>query len=1149
MRQYISIWYLLLFVFVVQTTEADDFLKDGFLNPPVSAKACTWWHWINGNITPEGITADLEAMKAVGIQEAQIFNVSLGEPAGNAAYLSDEWLELFKFAATEAQRLGLEITFHNGPGWSSSGGPWITPEYAMQKLVYSETNIHGGGAVNITLPHPDMNLNYYKDIAVLAFPKPISKEQIPDLDIKILDQRLRNHLTPDKNIIPTSATIRKSDIIDLTSQLEADGQLSWNAPNGDWVILRLGHTAIGTINRFASHGGKGLECDKMSSKALDVFWEGGINPIIEKLDTLFGTVVRNCLIDSYEVGTSNWTSGFEKEFKKLRSYDCLPYLPTLAGYYVESAELSERFLWDFRRTIGDLIAENYYGHFSELCHQHNVRSFVEPYWGPFDNMQVGATGDMVMCEFWSGNLAFFDSPKFVASIAKLNGHQIVGSEAFTGMGGWQQHPAMLKSIGDLAWVQGINRFVFHSYVHQPWDVPPGLSLGPFGIDFNRHNTWWKQGKAFLDYIARSQFLLQQGSSIADVLVFTGESSPNDALLMPEIKAKGYDYDLIGANKLASLSVKDGLIYTQQGDKYQVLVLPACEWLTPESLQAILSLARAGGNILGARPIKSPSLQNYPHCDQEVKELSNRFWNDGLVKDISILDFLEFGTLVPDFKVNKGEEEGLDYIHRKAGDADIYFVANSLKESRETSLTFRISGRKPELWRAESGVITNAAVWKDNGDGTTSVSISFEAEEAVFVVFRESNPDSNHIIEANIHLEKQNIEPLPNLQIIKAEQGIFLPSGLVDVTDVLVQNVNNDKLEISASRALCNCDPAPGYHKELRVEFSIDGKNYQANAMEKELFKIEAHGKLEIKKAIFGKFAGGMYGLPANTYTMDITDSIKNLVQSGVYDFVDHDKSLHIAYTVDGELREKWVDKGRILKLSTQQPKSKLIDCGDRLKWLTPYTGELTCQTAKGQTQTIKVKSVPDALELNKAWQLSFATKNNSLESATLDKLISWSASADSSIRYFSGTASYNIDFTLNKALLNDKTSLELDLGNVQIITEVIVNDKNLGILWKAPYRINLDGYVKEGVNALELRVTNRWTNRLIGDEQLLLDFKRLGPKVKEWPQWLDNSEKRSSERSTFSSFKHWKKEDDLQPSGLLGPVMIRPYVIKLKNIE
>jgi len=264
----------------------------------------------------------------------------------------------------------------------------------------------------------------------------------------MLSERVRNHLLPDIKDIPETSIISKQSIINLTDKISSAGFLEWNVPKGEWIILRLGHTPIGTQNRPAPTEAKGLEVDKMSKSAVDAYWKGGIQPIIDKLGDLIGTTVNNCLIDSYEVETTNWTAGFDTQFEDLRGYDLTSYLPTLAGYYVESGEISERFLWDFRRTIGDLIAENYYAHFRDLCHKNGMKFSVEPYWGPFDNMQVGATGDIVMCEFW---------------------------------------------------------------------------------------RWWSQSKPYMDYLARSQYLLQQGENVADVLVFTGESSPNIGFIKQHYK--------------------------------------------------------------------------------------------------------------------------------------------------------------------------------------------------------------------------------------------------------------------------------------------------------------------------------------------------------------------------------------------------------------------------------------------------------------------------------------------------------------------------------------------------------------------------------------------------------------------------------------
>lgn len=1130
-------------------------LEDGFNNPPNEAKARTWWHWLNGHISKKGITADLEAMKQVGIQEFQLFNVALNFPKGPVNYLSDEWLDLFHFAAKEAKRLDLEMAFHNSAGWSSSGGPWVTEENAMQTVVFSEIIVKGNQTIKKELPQPESKFDYYQDIALLAFPKPEQNIKIDNLDYKNLSERIRNHLLPDTKSILKDAIIPKEEIIDITSKLSEDGFLEWKVPQGEWVILRLGHTPIGTTNRPAPLEGRGLEVDKMSKRAVDAYWKDGVQPIIDKLGNLIGTTVNNCLIDSYEVETTNWTVGFDQEFKQLRGYDLLNYLPTMAGYYVDSGEQSERFLWDFRRTIGDLIAENYYAHFGELLHQNGMKFSVEPYWGPFDNMQVGATGDIVMCEFWSGGYPFFDSPKFVSSIAHLNGSTIVGAESFTGIGGWDEHPAQLKSIGDRAWAEGITRFIFHTYVHQPWDVAPGLALSYHGTDFNRLNTWWEQSKAYMDYIARSQFLLQQGKSVADALVFTGESSPNTAFLAPEVRNMGYDYDVIGANKLQELYVENGKLYTSKSGPYSVLVLTASEWMKPETIKKVKQLKDQGAAVIGAKPKKSPSLEHYPNSDSEVAALADGLWNSGAVKDITIEQYVGDSGIPADFRVENGDASDLSFIHRKTSDADIYFIANARKESRDIMGRFRISGKQPELWNAETGETKELVVFTENTNGTTSVPISLGMEESVFVVFKKPS-STKHLVDVSYQLDVPPLEPLSNLEIVKAEYGTFLQEGLVDITSKVTDVVKDGTLDFKMTRAFCDCDPAMGYKKEFRMEYKIGKNTYQLVAEEREHIHVDAgNTQLKVLKAVFGKFKAETKGVPANYITYDVTQKIRSLVASGTFDIsVSNDlvgnktpegdkTALKISFVTDGEERTLIIPKGQTLKLSKDVAQPKLVFENNKIQWVTPYAGTITYSDAEGETKNATVKSTHDALELSTDWMVSFPLQADTPTEENFKQLKSWSVASRPDIRHFSGTASYSKQFEVPQKYLKSDTGLELDLGSVAIIAEVIINGKPAGILWKAPFRLNIDGYLKKGTNTLEIKVTNLWPNRLIGDENKELDYKRNGDKTQTIPEWLKKNTHRPSERITFTSWKHWKQNDTLLTSGLLGPIIVIPRKI------
>ena len=1161
-----SIGSLVVVLFISLSSFAQDSnkidLERGFQNPPNEAKARTWWHWISGNVSKKGITADLEAMKKVGIQEAQLFNVQLEFPKGPVKYMSPEWLDLFHFSAKEAHRLGLELTFHNSAGWSSTGGPWMTPEHAMQTVVYSELIIEGNQKLKKQLVQPETKLNYYKDIAVLAFPKPKADSKIDGLDYKNLSGRIRNHLLPDLKEISNDGVVRKQDIIDLTSKITKDGFLEWNVPKGEWVVLRLGHTPKGKNNHPAPAGGVGLECDKMSKKAVDEFWKGGIQPIINKLGDLIGTTVNNCLIDSYEVGTTNWTTGFDVEFQKLRGYNLTSYLPTLAGYYVDSGEISERFLWDFRRTIGDLMAENYYAYFGELCHKNKMKFSVEPYWGPFDNMQVGATGDIVMCEFWSGGYPFFDSPKFVSSIAHLNGNAIVGAESFTGIGGWDEHPAVLKSIGDRAWAQGINRFIFHTYVHQPWDVAPGLALSYHGADFNRLNTWWMQSKSYMDYIARSQFLLQQGKSVSDVLVFTGESSPNDAFLFPEIKDLGFDYDLIGSNKLNDLFVKDGKLYTPHSGPYEVLVLTNSEWMKPETLQKIEELTTAGAKVIGTQPLKSPSLEKYPKSDDDVKKLAQNLWKYGKVKSISIADFLKKSNLPADFIIEKGDATDVNFLHRKTSDTDIYFVANARKMNVDLLVKFRVSGKQPELWNAETGKRIQLAVWNSNLDGTTSIPLSLGNEEAIFIIFKQPLTTKNHFVNASWELEKQAAEPLSNLKIVKAEYGTFLQEGIEDITERVNNELKNNQLDFNASTKFCECDPAMGYVKLFRMEYQIGDKMMQIEASEKErVFINGGNQQLKVIRALFGKFKPETKGVPKYEPVYDVTGEINKKIALGLLNIPVNDlllkiedrtaiaknAALKINFTTDGEERSETISHGQILKLTKEIQQPTIFVHQGKTTLVTPLAGGFLIRNSLGVSEVVKIKSVPKPIELTGSWDVDFSSNYGNPISTTFDKLTSWSSSSDKEIKYFSGTATYKKQFSLPRRMLKKRYSFDLDLGSVAVIAEVIVNGKNIGTLWKAPFRINMDGFLKKGTNTLEVRVTNLWPNRLIGDEQYQLDIERNGNMTASLPKWLLNPAKRSTERVTFPSYKHWNSDSALLTSGLLGPVRIN--VSKIQKLK
>ena len=520
--------------------QAADVLRSGFESPPDEAKPRTWWHWVSGNISKEGITLDLEAMKRVGIAEAQVFNVDQG-PAGAVRTLSAEWNELTKFAIQEADRLGIELTFENCPGWSTSGGPWVTPEKSMQNVYWSTTTAKGGSDVELTLPKGKDTVGY-TDIAVLAFPTPrddakVSKtgegSRLADARAKAgFESNVRSRIaTPWP--IPQDKTISQKQIIDLTAQMAADGKLKWVAPAGDWTILRIGHASNGTKNHPTVPEATGLEVDKLSAEAVaSHFNDGMMGMVIKDAGPLVGKSLKYMLCDSWEAGSLNWTPMMRETFVKRFGYDPIPWLPTLTGRVVGSVELSERFLWDFRRLIADMTANNHFGTLQKLAHDHGMQFYAEaPGIGMpcvADELQCKARTDIPMGEFWLHGDGSADV-KEAASAAHINGKRWVAAESFTGRtedASWKNDPYGVKALGDKHFCLGLNRMVFHRYAHQAYPGrEPGVTMGPWGLNFERSNTWWEPGAAWLKYIARCQWMLSQGDAVSDVLFFYGEWAP------------------------------------------------------------------------------------------------------------------------------------------------------------------------------------------------------------------------------------------------------------------------------------------------------------------------------------------------------------------------------------------------------------------------------------------------------------------------------------------------------------------------------------------------------------------------------------------------------------------------------------------------
>lgn len=1070
---------------LVARSAAQDNLAKGFQNPPDGAKPHTWWHWMNCNVTKEGITADLEAMKEFGLGGAQIFNVSEQIPVGPVLIMSPEWRALVKHAVSEAGRLGLEICMHNCAGWSNSGGPWVTPEHAMQMVVISETPTKGPTKFAAALPQPQTNRDYYRDIAVLALPTPRDDaKRIPDIKPKA-GYEARYGQQPALDEYPADAVVQRAAIVDLTSKLGSDGRLTWDVPAGDWTILRIGYTPTGKDNHPSPESGRGLECDKLSRAGLDAHWAGMMGPVIQDVGPLAGKTLNNVLIDSYEVGHQNWTPQFREEFKKRRGYDPLLLLPVLTGRVVDSGEVSERFLWDLRRTIADLFAENYYGYFGELCHKHGLLASIEPYDGPFECLLSGRPADIPMGEFWVGD-GESNSCKLAASVAHTYGRKLVGAEAFTAnpsRAGWRSYPYSLKAVGDLMYCTGINRYIFHRYAHQPWlDRFPGMTMGQWGTHFDRTNTWWGPGKAWVQYLTRCQYLLQQGLAVADVCYFAGEAAPNNAPHNPELKAKGYDYDACNADVLLNrMTVKDGRLVLPDGMSYRVLVLPDTPFMTPGLLAKVRELVQQGATVIGPKPAKSPSLADLPDGDAKVQKLAEEVWGncDGkAVKEHAFGSGRAIAGQTPEevlggLKVkpdcefaSAGFKPKMAWIHRVVDSTDVYFVSNQRPRSAEVECTFRVSGKVPELWHADSGTIEVAPVWSER-DGRITVPIHFDPAGSLFVVFRPAAA-GDHVVDVTPS-KADEVELAPKIEIRAARYEAVDGAGGADVTAKVAALVAAGETSIPANNSTFG-DPTYNHVKRLRVEYALNGQVVTRSADE--------NATLELVEA-----AGGAASLP--TYRVTVTKPGQLELQAfhpGVYEF----------------------------------------------------------RAASGKTTPVQVPPVPEPVEIGGPWTVRFPPDWGAPASITLDKLISWTEHGEAGVRYFSGTAEYEREFDVPAVLLAPDKALYLDLGDVKYLAEVTLNGHDLGVWWKPPFAAEITDCVQPGPNTLKVRVTNLWVNRLVGDEQLPDDCEWEGVHLKRWPQWLlDGQAPRARERFTFTTWKHHTRDSLLPESGLLGPVMLR----------
>ncbi|WP_235012336.1 glycosyl hydrolase [Pedobacter africanus] len=612
-----------------------------------------------------------------------------------------------------------------------------------------------------------------------------------------VSKRTTKEMLDDKSYVPLNRMVNLSD------KLKADGTLDWAAPPGNWTILRMGHTSTGHKNATGG-GGMGLECDKFNPAAVKLQFDSWYGEALKKVGPELAKKVLNYFyVDSWECGSQNWSYLFAAEFKQRRGYDLMPYLPAMLGIPLQNSEVTEGFLYDVRQTIAELVADQFYVTLAALAKEKGVNFAAENVAPTMlsDGLLHFKNVDVPMGEFWL-NSPTHDKPNDMLdaiSGAHIYGKNIIQAEAFTTLRmDWNEHPANMKTLLDRNYALGINKMVYHVFTLNPWtDRKPGMTLDGIGLYFQRDQTWWKPGKAWVAYAERCQELLQQGKPVADIAVFTGDELPRRSVLperlvnaLPGLFGKdvveaearrlsntgepvrqkpvgvthsanmadaedwinplrGYAYDSFNPDALYTAVVKNGKVVFESGATYSVLVVPGKMALNPnyeyvnfETVKKLLELVKAGAKVLlNEKPLYQPGLKQAPGFKKIVDEL----WSGGNIgAGQVVIGPYQQETLDPlgvtqdlIIKEHTGSyAKKMTYTHRTAPDKEIYFIANQENKERILQFSFRTSGKIPVLYDAVNDQSNPVKNWKAENNRTV-FSLKLAANASVFVLFKDN----------------------------------------------------------------------------------------------------------------------------------------------------------------------------------------------------------------------------------------------------------------------------------------------------------------------------------------------------------------------------------------------------------------------------
>jgi hypothetical protein len=1115
-----------------------DQLDSEFFRPPNSARPWVFWLFMDGNLTREGMTADLEALKAAGVGGAIYMEVGIGVPRGPVEFMSVPWQELLGHAFSEADRLGLQIALAAGPGWCGTGGPWVKPELSMQHLVSSETVITGPANFDAALPKPlprepffgedtlspelhKIWKEFYLDVLVLAFPTPVSGQSITDIDEKALYTRgsyssqipgpytrppsVRPffQMPPEYEVAPSEACVASTEVLDLTDKLGPDGHLTWAVPPGKWTIMRFGRTITGQTTRPAPAPGLGLETDKFDQTAIDEHFAAYIGSLLKKAGEPKrpGRGLTTLHFDSWEMSSQNWSEKFGAEFLVRRGYDLRKFLPTFSGHVVDGFDVSERFLWDVRQTAQELVVANQITRLRMLGQRHGLQLSLEPYdLNPCADLTLGSVADVPMGEFWSKGWDAKTDFSIVeaVSLGHTLGRSIIGAEAFTALQGedGQQYPGSMKVQGDWALCAGINRFVFHRYQAQPWmNRCPGMMMGTdggYGVDWQRTQTWWGMVHAYHLYLARCQHVLRRGLFVADILYLGLEGAPSvflpprSALRDGEMRdRRGYNFDGVAPETfIERASVKDGKIVFPDGMSYRILVLPRSVSMTPRLLEKIHALVEGGATVFGAPPRQSPSLEDYPRCDLRVKELAVKLW---------------------------GHDPGSQTV----GQGKVVLDRDGVSP--------KINPLALAQW-----------IWFPEGNAATRPSVGMRFFQRTFHVASVETLDSAYIAMT----ADDSFEIRVNGRLVgrSSNRTLWTESVIAHLKD------GENTLRVMAMNGVGRL-PRGGLTGSLTLHDLSGTKTVFYTDRAWNSSQTE-HGPM-VPAAELGAAGTSPWNLdesafaPYSTYP-SYENTVKILSAAGLPPDFEGGDQIRYIHRRDGEQDYYFIANAVNFPVA--------VNCRFRLigmepEWWDPLSGTrrlLPEFTKEAGVTTIPIRldvgesgfvvfrrhpadnrkrgknfpSFSQRLTLTGPWEVSFDPRWGGPQSVQFERLEDWTSRPEPGIKYYSGSATYRMSFDCPQD--DGQGANYLCLGDVKNIASVTLNNQDLGVLWCHPWRVEIaTGLLRPRNNTLQVTVANLWINRLIADSGLPQD-----------------------QRLTWTTSNPHHPDDPLKQSGLLGPVSI-----------